>query len=103
MSYRMNHLTQEDYVSYRFRRDDAMEELEKQKGRYQEEMKCLERKGEAYLKTVRTLIGLKKQKALTKGLVEALVERIYVYPGKRVETVFTYMDIQTERTVRYGK
>ena len=103
MSYRMNHLTQEDYVSYRLRRDDAMEELEKQKGRYQEEMKCLERKGEAYLKTVRALIGLKKQKALTKGLVEALVERIHVYPGKRVETVFTYMDIQTERTVRYGK
>lgn len=97
MSYRIGKLAQEEYVRYRLWKDDSVEELEKQKRQYQEEAKKLERKGETYLKAVRALVGLKRQKELTKGLVEALIERIYIYPGKRVEVVFTYTDIQTER------
>lgn len=97
MSYRIGKLAQEEYVRYRLWKDDSVEELEKQKRQYQEETKKLERKGETYLKAVRALVGLKRQKELTKGLVEVLIERIYIYPGKRVEVVFTYTDIQTER------
>lgn len=96
MAYRLGNLPQEEYVRYRLWKEEHLRELEKQKKRYQEEWKKLERKGEIYLKAVRSLIKLKSGNALTKELVEALIERIYVYPGKRVEIVFTYGDIRRE-------
>lgn len=96
MAYRLGNLPQEEYVRYRLWKEERLRELEKQKKRYQEEGKKLERKGEIYLKAVRSLIKLKSGDALTKELVEALIERIYVYPGKRVEIVFTYGDIRRE-------
>lgn len=49
--------------------------------------------GATYLKAVRSLVKLRNQKELTKDLAEALIEKIYVYPGKRVEVVFTYSDV----------
>lgn len=96
MAYHMRKLAQEEYVRYRIRKDEQLRELEKQKNQYQEEIKSLERKGEIYLKAVRSLVKLKGQKELTKDLVEALIEKIYVYPGKRVEIVFTYGDVLTK-------
>ena len=48
------------------------------------------------MRAVRSLIRLKSGDALTRELVEALIEKIYVYPGKRVEIVFTYGDIHRE-------
>lgn len=47
------------------------------------------------MKAIRSLVKLKSQKELTKDMVEALIEKIYVYPGKRVEVVFTYGNIMT--------
>ena len=93
MTYRMGKLAQEEYVRYRLWKDERLKELQKQKSQYLEKMRNLERKGEIYLKAVRSLIKLKSQKVLTKDLVEALIEKIYVYPGKRVEVVFTYSNV----------
>lgn len=93
MTYRTGKLAQEEYVRYRLWKDERLKELQKQKSQYLEEMRNLERKGEIYLKAVRSLVKLKSQKVLTKDMVEALIEKIYVYPGKRVEVVFTYSDI----------
>ncbi len=95
MAYRMGELTQEAYVHYRLWKDKRMQELEKQKTQYEKEVKELQKKGKDYLKAIRALVKLKHQEVLTKELVEALIEKIYVYPGKRVETVFTYSDILT--------
>ena len=61
-----------------------------------QEVEKLERKEAVWLKTLCSLTKLKSGKDLTKELVEALVEKIYVYPGKRVEIVFTYGDIHRE-------
>ena len=96
MAYRTGKLAQEEYVRYRLWKDERLMELEKQKSQYQETAKELKQKGETYLKAVRSLVKLKTQKQLTRDLVEALIEKIYVYPGKRVEIVFTYGDIWTE-------
>lgn len=96
MAYRLGKFPQEEYVRYRLWKEEHLRELEKQKKRYQEEGKKLERKGEIYLKAVRSLIKLKSGNVLTKELVEVLIERIYVYLGKRVEIVFTYGDIRRE-------
>jgi len=35
---------------------------------------------------------LKNEQVLTKELIETLIEKIHVYPGKRVEVLFTYSD-----------
>lgn len=96
IAYRLGNLPQEEYARYRLWKEERLRELEKQKKRYQEEEKKLERKGGTYLKAVRSLIKLKSGNALLKELVEALIERIYVYPGKRAEIVFTYADIRRE-------
>lgn len=98
MAYRKGNLPQEEYVRYRLWKDECLEELKKKKDRYQKETANLERKGEDYLKAVRSLIKLKSRKELTKDLVEALIEKIYVYPEKRVEVVFAYGHILAERT-----
>ena len=96
MAYRTGSLPQEEYVRYRLWKDERLQELEKLKSLHQEEAKALERKGEIYLKAVRSLIKLKSGGELTKELVEALIERVYVYPGKLVEVLFTYSDARME-------
>ena len=96
MAYRTGKLAQEEYVRYRLWKDERLMELEKQKSQYQETAKNLKQKGETYLKAVRSLVKLKTQRQLTRDLVEALIEKIYVYPGKRVEILFTYGDIWTK-------
>jgi hypothetical protein len=96
-AYRMGELNQEEYVRCRLQWEEQLQELEKQKKRYEEERKRLGRKGETYLQAVRALIRLKNEKELDKELVEALIEKIYVYPGKRVEVVLSYSDILAER------
>lgn len=96
MAYRTGKLRQEEYVRYRLWKDERLRELEKQKNQYQEEIKTLDRKGDTYLKAIRSLIKLKSGEGLTKEVVEALIEKIYVYPGKRVEIVFAYSDIRIE-------
>jgi len=39
---------------------------------------------------------LKNEQVLTKELIETLIEKIHVYPGKRVEVLFTYSDALME-------
>lgn len=90
MAYRSEKMSQEEYVKYRLCKDERLEELAKQKAQYEEMAKNLERQAETYLKAIRSLVKLKKRETLTKELVETLIEKIYVYPGKRVEVIFTY-------------
>lgn len=94
MAYRLENVSQEEYARYRLWKDERLRELEKQRNRYQEDTKRLERKGDTWLKAIRSLIKLKSGKELTKELVEALIEKIYVYPEKRVEIVFICSDIR---------
>ncbi len=54
---------------------------------------------ERYLLAVRSLAKLKSGKELTAGTVSALIEKIYVYPGKRVEIFFRYTNEMLEGVV----
>lgn len=92
IEYRMGKLAEEEYATYRVWKQERLLELERQKRQYEEDGEHLERKGEAYLKAVRALVKLKNGEELTKELVEALIESIRVYPGKRVEVTFAYHD-----------
>ena len=97
MEYRMGSLSQTDYVAYKMQKEDRMQDLEKQESQYREQISRLERDSETYLKAVRALVKWKDKQVLTKELVETLIEKIYVYPGKRVEVLFRYSDAWMER------
>ena len=96
MAYRMGKLLQEEYGRCRLWKDQRLMELEKQKEQYQERAKNLKQRGEAYLKAVRIFFKPNPQKRLTKDLMEILIKKIYVYPGKRMEVVLTYGDVWTK-------
>lgn len=97
--YRMGNLSQKEYVMYKMKKEDQMRELEKQESSFREQEVSLERDGETYLKAIRASIKLKNEKVLTKELIETLIDRIYVYPGKRVEVIFSYNDALIEGKV----
>lgn len=96
MAYRSGRLSQKEYVAYKMQKEDRVRELEKQERQFREQVSNLKRDGETYLKAVRVLIKLKNEQVLTKELIETLIEKIYVYPGKRVEVLFTYSDALIE-------
>lgn len=39
---------------------------------------------------IKALLKLKSGKELTKDMIEAFISKIYVYPGKRIEVIFTF-------------
>lgn len=100
MAYRMGNLSQKDYVEYKMCKENRLRDLEKQEKNFREQEVSLERDGETYLKAVRALIKLKNEQVLTRELIESLIDKIYVYPGKRVEVLFTYSDALVERQVK---
>lgn len=81
-------------------KENRLRDLEKQEKNFREQEVSLERDGETYLKAVRALIKLKNEQVLTRELIESLIDKIYVYPGKRVEVLFTYSDALVERQVK---
>ena len=90
MEFHGGKLEQKEYVAYKLWKDDRQRELEKQGEQYSDMIDSLKRNEETYLKQIRALVKLKDHKKLTKELIEVLIEKIYVYPGKRVEVVFAY-------------
>lgn len=99
MAYRAGSLSQKDYVEYKMCKENRLRDLEKQENSFREQEASLERDGETYLKAVRALIKLKSAQVLTRELIETLIDKIYVYPGKRVEVLFTYSDALMEGQV----
>lgn len=88
MDYRAGKIPQKDYVSFKMKQADRLDELKKQQQEREKEKKELERLETKYLAAIKALLKLKSGKDLTKDLVEALIEKIYVYPGKRIEVLF---------------
>ena len=89
VDYRAGKMIQKDYVSYKMKQEDRLEELRKQQQEWEKEKKALEKLETKYLAAIKALLKLKSGKDLTKDVVEAFVEKIYVYPGKRIEVLFT--------------
>ncbi len=92
--YRLGKLSQKGYVAYKAQREDKKRELKRQEEQFLADRKKLERDGTAYLKAIRSLAKLKRGKEFTKELIETLVERIYIYPDKRLEVLFTYSNFR---------
>ncbi len=89
MDYRAGKMLQKDYMSYKMQQEDRLEELRKQQQECEKEKKALEKLETKYFADIKALLKLKSGKDLTKDLVEAFISKIYVYPGKRIEVLFT--------------
>lgn len=94
--YRLGKLSQKDYVAYKMQREDKKREFNRQEEQFLANRKELERDGRAYLQAIRSLAKLRKGREFTKELLETLIERIYIYPDKRLEVLFTYGDFRLE-------
>ncbi|MCI8577746.1 MAG: recombinase family protein [Lachnospiraceae bacterium] len=92
LEYRKGIILQKDYIEYKMQKTEKVQELEILKQELSRQQKALAKDSEIYLKAVRSLIRWDKEKELTRDLLETLVEKIYVYPGKRVEVIFRYTD-----------
>lgn len=90
MEYRTGNIDQKKYVSLKRQQERRSLDLQKQKKEQEEKQKNLEKLSEIYLAAIRSLVKLKRGKGLTKEMIEALIERIYLYPGKRIEVIFAF-------------
>lgn len=90
MDYRAGKILQKDYVAYKMQQEDKLIELRKVEEGQKKDIKTLEKLSGRYLSAIRALLKLKSGKELTKDMVEAFISKIYVYPGKRIEVIFTF-------------
>ena len=90
MKYRLGNITQKEYVSFKMNNTNEMESLENQKKEKEKEVILLEKLSIKYVAAIKALIKLKSGKELTKEMVEAFISKIYLYPGKRIEVVFSF-------------
>ncbi|TGY97872.1 DNA invertase [Petralouisia muris] len=90
MEYRTGNISQKDYVAYKMKQDDKLIDMGKIEETQKKEVKALEKLSDRYLSAIRALMKLKSGKELTKEMVEAFISKIYVYPGKRIEVLFTF-------------
>ena len=90
MDYRSGKIPQKEYVDFKMKQADRLADLDKQQDRQQKDIKVLEKLSGKYLAAIKALLKLKNGKELTKDMIEAFISKIYVYPGKRIEVIFTF-------------
>ena len=89
VEYREGIIPQSEYVAYKMQ-EGRLNDLNRQKEELEAGRKNLDTVSGKYLAAARALLRLKSGRELTKEMVESLIRRIYVYPGKRIEVEFAY-------------
>ena len=99
IDYRAGKTAQKEYVAQKKKKEEFRRELCSQEKKVKERLKAMEQVHSRYQKAVRSLAGLKSGNELTADMAGALIEKIYVYPGKRVEILFRYTNEMLEGVV----
>lgn len=99
VDYREGRLPQKEYVDFKMKQAEYLYELEKRAGILDKKQKEIEKVQEKYLKAIRSLLKMKNGESLNMELVDALVEKIHIYPGKRVEVQFRYVNEMLEGVI----
>lgn len=90
MDYRAGKIPQKEYVAFKMKQANILEDLRKQQESQQQEIRALDKLSGKYMAAIKALLKLKSGKELTKDMIEAFISKIYVYPGKRIEVIFTF-------------
>lgn len=101
MEYSMGKISQEELGERRMQRESRLRELSERETEIREAIQGLEKTEKDFLGAVRALIRLKNKRVFTKELAESLIDKIYLYPDKRIEVVFAFEDVF--RKVREAK
>ncbi len=96
MAYREGKMPQKEYVSFKMEQEARLQELEKQEKELEEKQKSMKKVRERYLKAARSMLKLKDAGELTLEMVDSLIGKIHVYPGKRVEVELRYANEMLE-------
>ena len=96
MAYRDGKMPQKEYVGFKMEQEERLRELKKQEKELEESRRGMEKVQEKYLRAVRSLLKLKDTGELTMEMVDSLIEKIRVYPGKRVEAELRYTNEMLE-------
>lgn len=96
VAYREGKMPQKEYVSFKLEQEVRLQELERQEKEQEEKQKGIEKVRERYLKAVRSMMKLKDAGELTMEMVDSLIEKIHVYPGKRIEAELRYTNEMLE-------
>lgn len=102
VEYRESKIPQSEYVAYKMRQDGKMKDLIRQKAELEAGRKKLDAVSGKYLAATRALLRLKSGRELSKEMIESLIRKIYVYPGKRIEVEFAYTDEMLEGVLANG-
>ena len=89
----MGKISQEELAERRLQREAQLQELLGQETEIREAIRGLEKTETVYLAAIRALIRLKSKRVFTKELAESLIDKIYLYPGKRIEVVCAFEDV----------
>lgn len=102
VEYREGIISQSEYVAYKMRQEGRLNDLSRQKEELEADRKNLDAVSGKYLAAARALLRLKSGRELTKEMVESLIRKIYVYPGKRIEVEFAYTNELLEGVLTNG-
>ncbi|MDE5698087.1 MAG: recombinase family protein [Lachnospiraceae bacterium] len=102
VEYREGIISQSGYVAYKMRQEGRLNDLSRQKEKLEADRKNLDTVSGKYLAAARALLRLKSGRELTKEMVESLIRKIYVYPGKRIEVEFAYTNELLEGVLTNG-
>ena len=90
VEYRRGMILQSEYVAYKMQQEDEIGDLNRKKEKLETDRENLDTVSKKSIAAAHVLYRLKSGRELTKEMVESLIRRIYVYPGKRIEVQFTY-------------
>lgn len=102
MEYRGGIISQSEYVAYKMQLEGRNKDLNRQKEELEAERKNLDTVSGKHKAAARALLRLKSGRELTKEMVEALLRKIHVYPGKRIEVEFSFTNELLEGVLKNG-
>lgn len=102
VEYREGIIPQSEYVAYKMQQEGRLNDLNRQKEELEADRKNLDAVSGKYLAAARALLRLKSGRELTREVVESLIRKIYVYPGKRIEVEFAYTNELLEGVLTNG-
>ncbi len=100
MNYRNGMIEQKDFVALKLSVEKKQEEIAERLCQCEERKKDMEKLGNKYISAIGALTTLKNKGVWTKDMVDALIEKVYLYPGKRIEVFYQFSNDMLEGLVR---
>ncbi len=90
IDYRSGKISQAEYIDFKMKHHDREDDLRKQQERQQNEIKALEKLSSEYLAEIRAMLNPDNKKDISRDMAESFISRIQIYPGKRMEVIFSF-------------